>query len=189
MSQTPLPTFDAVQAALHGTGARAEPAEAHGSLCGLACVLGTEAAPAWLTEVVEEAATGSQGAAVLADVATASWVALEEGDLSFTLLLPGDSESLAARADSLAGWCQGFTAGLALGAERAAAGAVLGAGVTAEIIDDFSHIARVAFTPGEEEDEGESAYAELVEYIRVSVQLVFEELRNLRDRRAAGALH
>jgi uncharacterized protein YgfB (UPF0149 family) len=189
MSQTPLPTFDAVRAALHGTGARAEPAEAHGSLCGLACVLGAEAAPAWLTEVMEDGATGSQGAAVLADVAAASWGALEEGDLSFTLLLPGDSVPLADRADSLAGWCQGFTAGLAMGAERAAARPVLGAGVTAEIIDDFSHIARVAFTPDEQEDEGESAYAELVEYIRVSVQLIFEELRDLRDRRAAGSLH
>jgi hypothetical protein len=33
---------------------------------------------------------------------------------------------------------------------------------------------------GEEEEQNESAYAELVEFVRVGVQIVFEELESLR---------
>ncbi len=37
---------------------------------------------------------------------------------------------------------------------------------------------------GESEEDNESAYAELVEFVRVGVQLVFEELESLRERAA-----
>jgi uncharacterized protein YgfB (UPF0149 family) len=40
---------------------------------------------------------------------------------------------------------------------------------------------RVEVDSGQSEESNESAYAELVEFVRVGVQLIFEELGPLRD--------
>ena len=55
------------------------------------------------------------------------------------------------------------------------------AATTAEIVRDFGEMAQVAICGRRESRrDGEAAYAELVEYVRVSVQLVFEELAAVR---------
>lgn len=53
--------------------------------------------------------------------------------------------------------------------------------VIKDIIGDFSEITRAAFAADETEEEGEAAFIELVEYVRVSVQLVFEEFLGIRS--------
>ena len=48
-----------------------------------------------------------------------------------------------------------------------------------EVIADFAELTRAGINISGEEDEpeiNENAYAELMEYVRVSVQLVYEEL-------------
>lgn len=193
MSATPAPGFDQVAAALQEAGSPVHAAEAHGSLCGLACLLGPASAAPWMAEVMEDAspaaAAGDGPAAVLQALAIATGAALEDGDLSFRPLLPDDETELAGRADSLAHWCQGFAHGLTVGGEFSDARQALGEGLMAEIIGDITELARVAFTGDETEDEGEAAYAELVEYLRVSVQLVFEEMLPARERVASRATH
>ena len=42
-------------------------------------------------------------------------------------------------------------------------------------------ITRAGVDSGQSDESNESAYAELVEFVRVGVQLVFEELEPLRD--------
>ena len=61
--------------------------------------------------------------------------------------------------------------------------------MTQDIIRDFSEISRAAFTDDETEAEAEAAYMEVVEFVRVSVQLVFEELHLIRSRPAGGHAH
>ena len=55
-------------------------------------------------------------------------------------------------------------------------------GEVGEIVRDFVEITRAGVDARQDEESNESAYAELVEFVRVGVQLLFEEL----GRRAAG---
>ena len=185
MTQMQPPDFDAIAEALGLAGAMAEPAEIHGQLCGLVCVLGARAGVPWLKDTLADAyeaeSTRRPAVELLAELARRTWAALDEGDMSFELLLPGDDIELGVRAGSLGAWCQGFLHGLGTGAEAE----TLEQGATAEIVRDFSEIARAGLAPEEGDTEAENAYAELVEFVRVSVQLVFEELRPARSQPGA----
>lgn len=178
------PSFDAVAEALDEAESLAGAAELHGQLCGLYCVLGPAAVPAWMAEI--PGGGGSPPAAasgVLDTLARATWQALDAGDMSLELLVPGDEQPLDLRTESLGAWCQGFMHGLGGAAGRHPA---LEAGGTGEILRDFGEISRATLGAEEADQEGEAAYTELVEFVRVSVQLVFEELHALRS---PGELH
>ena len=110
-----------------------------------------------------------------------TWRAIDSGDMELTLLLPPDNELLEARAESLGLWCQGFMHGLGSASESGEDSPLLTDDITSEIIADFSEITRAAFTADETEAEAEAAYTELVEFVRVSVQLAFEELHRVRS--------
>ena len=186
------PGFDLVDRALRRLGAAEGAPEAHGSLCGLVCMLGTRAQPMWVAGMsTTDSATGTpdESVGVLNEIATVTCAALSEGDMAFALLLPPDDRPLAFRTEALADWCAGFMHGLAEAAAVRATGETLNGEVTREIMSDLAEIARV--TPGEDETdlEAEAAYTELVEFIRVSVQLVFDELYDVRQGLAAAGVH
>lgn len=71
--------------------------------------------------------------------------------------------------------------GLGAGSDSGANNQLLAEGVTREIITDFSEITRAVFSADETEAEAEAAYMELVEFVRVSVQLAYEELHRVRN--------
>jgi len=183
MSDSDRSSFDAVEAALRRLGASAEPAELHGTLCGLVCMHGHQARSAWVAEVAAETGTEPVSMGVLEDLARATCDSLEQADMSFSPLLPEDDVDLDARVESLCGWCQGFMHGLGVAERQAAVSGdkVFGNDVVREVIRDFSEITRASFSDEETEAEGDAAYVALVEYVRVSVQLVFEELYPLRS--------
>lgn len=189
------PDFHAVGQMLRGVGALGEPAEIHGDLCGLLCLLGDDAGPAWVAQVMADWSEEAPAEAVhratdlLECVAQQTFNALEAGELAFTLLLPPDEEALEYRAANLGLWCQGFLHGLGTGGKPGHRNQVLEEGLTQDIIRDFSEISRAAFTEDETEAEAEAAYMEVVEFVRVSVQLVFEELHLIRSRAAGVAAH
>jgi uncharacterized protein YgfB (UPF0149 family) len=182
-----LPSFDAVAEALRAAGAAADVAEAHGSLCGLACVLGDAAAGAWFAETL--GLDPAVAAPVLADLARGTAAALAADDLHFAPLLPADGLPLVVRARGLADWCHGFTLGLAAGAGRAGDPAVLAGPVVREILGDLGALAGASAGDDGAAEEGEQAYAELVEFVRVSVQLVFAELAPARPPAPPAVLH
>ncbi len=99
--------------------------------------------------------------------------------MEFELLLPEDAQPLDARTAALAQWCQGFLYGLGASAIQDASGLP---GEVGEIVRDFvgDHTRRGRRAIRATES-NESAYAELVEFVRVGVQLLFEELGPLRD--------
>lgn len=113
-----------------------------------------------------------------------SWRTLSGSGLEFYPLLPDDDAILGERVAALALWCHGFLSGLGL------AGFSLDsdqtgestAGPLEEILCDFSEISRAAVGADEfdDEDQADFALAELIEYVRVSVQIVFEELEPSR---------
>ena len=188
---TEAPSFDLVNEGLRRVEAPTDAAEAHGSLCGLVCGLGTGGQSTWLAETLADSQAGEPGArqtrVLLEALAASTGAALEGADMTFQPLLPDDTEPLVERVDCLAQWCQGFNHGLFVAARIGDAEAELGSGNTVEIVRDFGEMAQVSVGDEEADAEGEAAYAELVEYVRVSVQLVYEELSDVRQRvRAAG---
>lgn len=199
------PSFDAIDRALRRSEAPADPAEIHGSLCGLLCVLGSAGKSVWLADTLADTADPEAepdplqipaGPVALADLATAldalaeaTAIALEAGVMGFQPLLPADEDALADRVDGLAQWCQGFNHGLFVAARIADAQAELDSGDTAEIMRDFAELAQAVVDGDTDDPAGEAAYAELVEYVRVSVQLVYEELTVARQRVLSAARH
>ena len=192
-----FPTFDVIDAALRRAAAPTDAAEAHGSLCGLVCGLGDSGQSAWLAETLPDgqaggqsnAAVAEQTGAVLKALAFRTCAALEEAEMTFQPLLPDDADLLVQRVDGLAQWCQGFNHGLFVAARIGDAEVELRSGNTAEIVRDFADMAQVAVGDEEPDAEGEAAYAELVEYVRVSVQLVYEEFTAVRQRVQSAGRH
>jgi len=190
---TETPSFDLVDEGLRRAEAPTDAAEAHGSLCGLVCGLGSGGQSAWLAETLADVQANEpaarQAAALLEALGASTRAALEGAEMSFQPLLPDDSEPLVARVDCLAQFCQGFNHGLFVAARIADAEAELGSGNTAEIVRDFGEMAQVSVGDEEADADGEAAYAELVEYVRVSVQLVYEELSGVRQRVQSAGIH
>ncbi len=185
----------AVDAALRDVGSLGEAAEIHGEFCGLACVMGKEAVAPWARATLGDASShgGDQRAddvtSALVGLAESAWSALEAGDMSFNLLLPPDEVPLERRAADLGLWCQGFMHGLGAAGRPGAESPLVSNEVVREIVADFSEITRATFAEQETEEEGEGAFLELVEYVRVGVQLVFEELRGLRSSSPGDVSH
>lgn len=107
---------------------------------------------------------------------------LNSTELPFLLLLPNDDESLEKRATALSLWCQGFIDGLGLViSENTASLSESSVSLLNEIFDDFSQISTLtphsAKNEEEEEEEEELAFIELLEYVRVSTELIFEETK------------
>jgi uncharacterized protein YgfB (UPF0149 family) len=126
----------------------------------------------WLEEiVVTEVGLGAHGR-ILEMAAERTRAALEAGEMGLELLLPDDGAPLRERGQALADWCKGFLFGIGL------AGAALHRALSAdarEVIGDLTELSRL--DADEEDNEGsEAAYAELVEYVRVGVLLIHEEL-------------
>jgi uncharacterized protein YgfB (UPF0149 family) len=119
---------------------------------------------------------------------TATAAALLQPDMEFELLLPADEQPIDVRTAALAQWCQGFLYGLGAGAVPDASELP---GDVGEIVRDFIEISRAGVDAAQGEESNEAAYAELVEFTRVGVQLLFEELAALRrpSTPAAAPLH
>ncbi len=181
--------FGTVRRMLDKLNASWEPAEAHGAFCGRACLSGAAALQDWLHDVsagvyrdnddvvLQESVKGLQ------TFAAETLLKLEAGQLAFQLLLPDDDTALDVRAAALADWCHGFMHGLssAGGADQGPFADALESGDVGEIIEDFGQITR-AGADADQGNEAEQSYAELEEYVRVSVQLVYEETAGLRQR-------
>jgi len=171
-----------VGAALSSAGALGDPEEIHGEFCGLACVMGEDAVSAWAGTTLSDARSRPADAVeTLEQLAAHTWAALDSGDMSFDLLLPPDDASLERRAGCLGAWCQGFLHGLGAAGGPGKDNTVVQHEMIGDIIGDFSEITRAGFAAGETEEEAEAALVELVEYVRVSVQLIFEELHPIRS--------
>ncbi len=172
------PDYQECRQALVEAGVELAPAEAHGILCGLLCARGDPGVARWLEELaLDPRRTGGQeGLAALLRHAVAG---MRSEQLEFTPLLPGDERELGERVVALAEWSRGYLYGLGIGGvgELSALPAEC-----RELIDDLARFARLDSSEvGGEDDEW--SFAELVEYLRVGVELV----RTVLEQRRAGA--
>ena len=175
MSSSP---FTDLRDTLARAGTVCGPAECHGTVCGALCA-GVDRGEEWLTHLLDEATGGSAGLkdcrSQLMALRDLSRGLLQAGTLEFTPLLPDDETGLAERTAALGEWCQGFLYGMGLAGERLRLDAL--PDEAGEVLRDMGQIAQAGFEGDAEGDEDEAAYAEIVEYVRVGVQLIFEELQ------------
>jgi uncharacterized protein len=178
-------TYADLDRVLKELGAGMDAAEAHGCLSGALCVEQDFRPAEWLLEVLPDEASGELPAGTLGvfEAALAELrQSLDSDELAFAPLLPVDSLALRQRVDALASWCAGFLYGLG----RAGTLGKLPGDVD-EITRDLAEIARASLAFDEGGEASEQDYAELVEFIRASVQLAWEELRGQRAAAAASA--
>jgi len=176
MAQSELNYAD-IQRALTQSRSLADAAEAHGTLSGALCAAGGYHLDDWLGEILPDGRPSPEAAAWLRALFDSTSNALGASDMDFQPLLPADDDGLPARTEALGEWCRGFLYGLGTGP----AGNLDGLGEeTGEILRDFTAITQVGVDPEDGDESNEEAYAELVEFVRVGVQMIFERLEPLR---------
>lgn len=167
-----------IQRSLVHSHALAEPAEAHGQLAGALCALVPYRIEDWLAEILPEASLSRGADPVLQTLYHATVDALSGSEMDFDLLIPGDDRPIEERTQALTLWCTGFLYGLG----TSAADPARMPGELGEIVRDLTEITRADVDVTDSREANESALAELVEFVRVGVQLVFDELEPLRER-------
>jgi len=175
-------TFPEIARVLETLSATVPAAESHGCLCGALCTMQQYPLDRWLDEIIPDVDEAEEGERRALDLLFADTLNALRGDqMDFEPLLPDDEAPLEQRATALSQWCQGFLYGFGSG------GGVktdeLPPNVD-EILRDLTHIGRATVDVGENGEEEEEAYAEVVEYVRAGVQLIHDELT---DARAAEA--
>lgn len=163
-------TFERVEEALGQ--APVQPAEAHGVLAGMLCAAGMVEVEAWWA-AIGEAESPAEVPEVLRELHAKTLASLTDISGSFELMLPADEMPLEARVQALLDWCQGFLYGYGLAGGRDLARLPADA---AEVLRDVHQLAQAQFVLGEDVEEDEQAYCELVEYLRIGVLLVHELL-------------
>jgi uncharacterized protein YgfB (UPF0149 family) len=175
-------TFREIANVLQSAGSQVVAAEGHGCLCGALCTTPDYTVERWLDELIaiegDDSDVSAPPDAPLRLLFVDTHRALRGDQMEFEPLLPDDDEPLEQRATALAQWCQGFLYGFGTGKPVRREDLK---GQVDEILRDLSEIARASVDVGAAGEEEEASYAELVEYLRVGVQLVHDELAPIRD--------
>jgi uncharacterized protein YgfB (UPF0149 family) len=177
--------YTEIQRSLAHSHALAEPAEAHGQLAGALCALVPYRMEDWLAEILPETSLAMGADPVLQTLYHSTVAALAGQEMDFDLLIPGEDRPIEERTQALTLWCTGFLYGLG----TSAADPQRLPGELGEIVRDLTEITHADVDATDSTEANESALAELVEFVRVGVQLVFDELEPLRERHTASPGH
>ncbi len=178
--------YDEINDALKRIGVEQDAAEVHGALCGLFCTVNGLDAPFWLDNTLtntpeEEAYTvdalNSESRSLLTQLFTATEKQLSGNEFEFELFIPDDNSGLFARIEALSNWCQGFLFGLTQGGLTDPEGLP---GELPEIVKDIVEISRAESYELDDETQDEKDFMELVEFVRVAVQLFVDEMQQFQ---------
>jgi uncharacterized protein YgfB (UPF0149 family) len=182
MTMMNLPDFDLVSDAVRSLNQDLAAAELHGQLCGLLCTVSGVDLTTWLHPCFPQAGEMDRWPVntleLLQDILNITENQIKSADFEFSLLLPDDSASIDSRIEILGEWCQGFLLGISQGGVTDIKALP---GDLPEFIDDMVNLGRVNSYDQENENEDETSYFELMEYVRVGVQLFWEELASLAE--------
>lgn len=169
--------FNSFQSVLTALSSKYHASEWHGILCGLLCA-GHQGPPARWYEIMAEINSETVNAddrtrGILDKIYQKTRMQLNDVDLGFQLFLPDDNTPLLARAAALSRWCESFLYGLSFGGVDRHAQLP---GDASETLVDLVEISRFEFDAESIDPDDEHHYAELVEYVRVAIMLLNEEL-------------
>lgn len=185
----PLPSFDRMADIFVSLAALGSPAELHGMTCGRLCGGSRYSEQEWIQSALDFLDTAQQPGPEAAEALTSLYQAtlqqLGDDEFGIQLLLPGDDVEMPQRILALSHWCQGFLTGF--GTSGVSADTSLSS-ETADALRDFA--AFVQISPETEEDEdSETDYLEIVEYIRLAALSIFLELGATADEKEPPTVH
>ncbi len=176
--------YESLEESLKRCGASWNAAQTHGLLVGRLAIGGVPAGPDWMLQVLEGVDQGNalrlecQGH--LDTLYQSTFWQLSERLSDFDPLLPDDRDDVAVRTAALAHWSEGFLHGLVSSKHAEALKKRLASEPLSGLIKDMLQITRAGLDEECNKEENESAYVELVEYLRVAGQLCYEELADMR---------
>lgn len=178
--------YQVLDEALKGAGSNWNAAQAHGLLAGKLAVIGGGTGQEWLGLVLDGADTtsalGKECARLLGELFQETARQLSERMSEFAPLLPDENDDAALRTEALAHWSEGYLHGLVSSQHADELKKRLAEEPVAGIIKDMLAITQATVEDDGDSDANEEAYTEIVEYLRVAAQIVFEELAELRPR-------
>ena len=177
MSSSQLPDFEHTLVIARGNLEAPELAECHGVCCGLLCRRGSASLDAFMglldmLELVKKPGTALKMS--LEELLVSSKAQLADEDLGIALWLPSDGETLEDRTMALSHWCSGFLAGLGANGED---GLKSLTDDSNDALRDLQQISSADVSDTTESEDDEKAYMEIVEYIRIVVLMIREDLR------------
>lgn len=175
MKEISLPEYSELSQALSETTLKLNPAQAHGLMCGVLCG-GQKSDIAWDKWVSNQGS--APDTAILQSLYQVTAQQLEDFSFDFQIMLPPDGSDLAWRAEALTLFCQGFLTGLKMAdvplTDRQPSDVT-------EAINDLIEVAQMDYEEAISNEEDEIAYVELVEYVRLSVVLIYQEASEKRE--------
>lgn len=168
--------FDQISEAMASYPELESPSFLQGMLMGLMCGEGDLKESAWIKKILEEAdikKVKESFLLVLHELYLETEKSLNGSGFELVICIPEDDESLKFRAAMLGQWCEGFLYGMGLvgQTEEGLKGDV------AELVRDFSDIARIEILDLDEpSDEEESDFMQLVEFVKIGVLTINENL-------------
>ncbi|MCK4864495.1 MAG: UPF0149 family protein [Gammaproteobacteria bacterium] len=178
--------YDEITDSLKRISVEQDAAEVHGALCGLFCTVNGLNAAYWLDNTLTNApeedamtidALNSESRSLLTQLFSATEKQLKGEDFDFQLFLPDDNSGLYSRVEALSNWCQGFLYGLSQGGLTDPEGLP---GELPEIIKDIVEISRAESYELDDDTEDEKDFMELVEFVRVAIQLFVGEMQQFQ---------
>ena len=172
--------FEYIDQIRQKAGISIDVSEYHGKICACLCFENLEAETLLPEEINADISSLSSETMklkdILLDLIAETLEKLNDTEMTFYPLLSPDSESLTNRTLSLSSWCAGFIDGVGLAvAQKNISMNPAEQDIIGEIIEDFSQISKLTSASLMNEDGEELAYMEVLEYVRVGAQLIFEE--------------
>ena len=169
-----MSSFDDLNETLLKFDSMTEAPEAHGTLCGMICISAQADINNWLSLLFENQDENNislqEAKTELLSLHAETLERLSSSSYDLELFVHDDNQPLDLRIEDLSYWCQGFLYGLSL------------AGLTdikklptdaSEILQDMSDISKAGYNTDDNEEENEIAFAEIIEYVRVGVYVIF----------------
>ncbi|AOM41051.1 YecA family protein [Xenorhabdus hominickii] len=168
--QNSLPNYQSFDEILHQQSVALTAAEMHGLISGLLC--GGNHDNSWQTLVHDLANDGLAFSQVLAlplrELYETTFESLDDSNFVFKLLLPDEEAGIFECADALAGWVNHFLLGLGVANPKLTEKPEI-----KEIVTDLRNIGMLGYDESEDQEELSQALEEVLEYVRVAVQLCY----------------
>ncbi|OTA17162.1 hypothetical protein Xvie_01420 [Xenorhabdus vietnamensis] len=168
--QNSLPNYQSFDEILHQQSVALTAAEIHGLISGLLC--GGNHNSSWQALVHDFANDGLAFSQVLAqplrELYETTFESLDDSNFSFHLLLPDEQAGIFECADALAGWVNHFLLGLGVTNPKLTEKPEI-----KEIVTDLRNIGMLGYDESEDQEELSQAFEEILEYVRVAVQLCY----------------
>jgi len=158
------------------------PAELHGLVCGQLASGARLSHDLWLQMAHDfldiDTFTNETSKVGLVGLYQQSLGQFESIEMSIDLLLPDDDYEISQRVEALGQWVQGFLVGFGMQGKQTDKS--LGTDAK-EMLKDLGQISQVASADLEEDEESETNFFEISEYVRMGAVYIFTECNQVKD--------